>query len=218
MNQTALHRAGTFLGLLLVLASLAWGSCSTQYSDFVIKQAKSFAKKIATSDPDDILWGPQFVVERSQALIDKTLYCGVVVRGYRAGYYNDDGRIAQIGVDFACFGFAKDSKWYPGSCLMLHSNFDLSEISMEFKKKRFILHFREDYWTGGKSIDYLTFIFEPSKNRYSLKALNTQINQDSIESVYRQKPDGKQIFMDAMKPHIVNDLIELCAQRGSCKE
>ncbi|GMB96024.1 hypothetical protein [Helicobacter sp. NHP22-001] len=232
-----MRRVGLFLGLLCFLAHVAWGvGCKTNinyHPDDVLEQARDFAQKNhgLNSDGDHSTLGPQFVLEESHMVIGKNIYCGAVVRGYRVGniiYNNGDrGTTAGLDLSFMCFGFAKGSKWYKGSCLMLNEEAPFSEIGMEFKKNAFLLHLREDYRACADEADRIGrenginrahFTFKPFKGRYVLTTLDVKNNDEPIDPVYRQKRDHMKIFMDTIEKNILQDLVERCENKGYCKE
>lgn len=207
-----------FLGLLCLLANLAWGvSCARNphyHSDYVLNQASDFAKKLK-GNAEHV----QYVLENHKAVVGGITYCGAVVRGYRPEYDTED----DPGLSFMCFGFSRGAKWYKGSCLLLNRESHLSEINMEFKKGAFLLHIREDNYECERSIETYrsTLIFKPHGDRYLLKAINGQLDNKEdypMDPIYRQKRDGKQIFMDKMDQNIIKNLYLRCLDKGYCQD
>ncbi|WP_235852364.1 hypothetical protein [Helicobacter mehlei] len=233
-EKMGLTRLSALLGLLCFLANVAWGvGCDPNphyHWDYVLNQARDFADKNhgLNGDGDQSTYGPQFVLENHKAVVGGITYCGAVVRGYRPGniiYNNGDrGTTAGLELSFMCFGFAKGTKWYKGSCLMLNADAPFSEIRMEFKKGAFLLHIREDSYECGRSISTYeaTLSFKPHGDRYLLKAINGQLDDEEedypMDPIYRQKRDGKQIFMDKMDRDIIDDLLDRCVKKGYCQD
>ncbi|WP_120944860.1 MULTISPECIES: class II glutamine amidotransferase domain-containing protein [Helicobacter] len=207
-----------FLGLLCFLANVAWGvSCDPNphyHSDYVLNQASNFAGKLK-GDAEHV----QYVLENNKAVVGGITYCGAVVRGYRPEYSTDD----DPSLSFMCFGFSRGAKWYDGSCLLLNPESPLSEINMEFKKDAFLLHIREDNYECERSISTYrsTLSFKPHGGRYLLKAINGQLDTKEdypMDPIYRQKRDGKQIFMNAMDRNIIENLLDRCQNKGYCQD
>ncbi|WP_163565053.1 hypothetical protein [Helicobacter suis] len=235
-----LRRISLSLGLLLLLVHLCLGEenkseptefepprvvklLRNQYEDFDTKKLKLNLKKRKPVEETGEETGEGFpfdVFEENKAHVGKTLYRGFVLHTYKPGVeeINDHYR-GNIKTSSMCFGFLEGSKWHKGFCLDLNPVATFSQISLNFKKDVFILRINE--WAvecdwEHRSLDIL--IFKPVGDRYILQAYS-RVNDtaNDIDPFYRQKRDGKQIFMDQIDNDVLQDLENHCYKKHYCQ-
>nr|WP_104751901.1 hypothetical protein [Helicobacter baculiformis] len=212
MIKMALRGVCAILGFLCVLANFCWGgACGTSQAAALRAQAQQF---IDLSDPEQVA----YVLDVYKADVDDTLYCGFVAR-----LFDTRADESAVNVRAMCFRLTKTSKKgshvFKGFCLDLYPSSTRSQIGMEFRKNAFVLHINE-YYVECDHEHYdgrtLTFELVRNHNRYILQTYSRD-NDDGSDPFYRQKRDGKRIFMDQINGSVLENLENHCYKKHYCQ-
>ncbi len=240
-RKMGLIRISATLGLLLFLTNLAWWVECMDIKTDLQEQTQAFVKTLITPqshiDPSSGLQAA-YVLETHKAHIDENLYCALIARLYAANIEKvefEEERGAPfsrgvVSVRAMCFRVIKQSKKslqtaFKGFCLNLESESTQSQINVEFKKDTLILYMEENFREDDSDLQKLeTFVFKELHNRYLLLDYSMKITGEHIAKsdvminpIYRQKRDGKQIFMDKINNSVLEDLKGACADKKFCK-
>ncbi|WP_104759470.1 hypothetical protein [Helicobacter bizzozeronii] len=204
-------RVGRVLGLLCFLANLVWGlECAYDSSYYTIDH---FAQKLDSNfDPNEGNYSQTaHILEVNQAYVGKTLYCGIVERLLVTADNT-------INMRLMCFYISKDTRAFDGSCLSLYSESKSSQISMEFKKDAFVLKIEESFIEcDNTTFKSQTLLFKQEGDRYVLQSYTGTIDNDDPDPFYRQKRDGKKIYMDAIDNGVLDTLEDHCYKKHDCQ-
>ncbi|CRF49065.1 hypothetical protein HHE03_06620 [Helicobacter heilmannii] len=213
------NRLGCFLGVWLLLAHVFLGLAKS--SDFepprVVKMLRDQSELFLFNDPRKNSGDPINILEESKARVGKTLYRGFVLRTLWP--YAENANNGKINVSLMCFGFYKGSKWHKGFCLELNPEATFSQTSVDFKQDALTLRINEYAiecdWEH-RNLEILTF--KPSKGRYVLQSYSRVNDSDQdIDPFYRQKRDGKKIYMEQIKNSVLQGLQDHGYKKHYCQ-
>ncbi|WP_104628907.1 hypothetical protein [Helicobacter bizzozeronii] len=219
-------RVGRVLGLLCLLVNLAWGlecAYNTSYN-----KIERFAQKLDSNFVPSAIANISktvHILEVSQTHIGKTLYCGFVMRLLVANanpYAHDAYEEHAINMRLMCFDISKNtpqsSQTFEGFCLSLYPESKSSQISMEFKKDTFVLKIEESFIEcDSTTFKSQTLLFKQEGDRYVLQSYTGTIDNDDPDPFYRQKRDGKKIYMDAIDNGVLDTLEDHCYKKHDCQ-
>ncbi|WP_104749483.1 hypothetical protein [Helicobacter cynogastricus] len=210
-----MRRIGLFLGLLCFLANLAW-SLGCPY-DTLYNRIDHFAQKLDSNFDSDAgnYSKTAHILEVNQAYVGKTLYCGIVKRLLVA---EED----VINMRLMCFDVSKNTpqrtQTFEGFCLSLDPASESSQISMEFKKNAFVLEIEESFIEcDDTTFESKTLLFKQEGDRYVLKSYTRTFDEDTPDHLYRQKRDGKKIYMDEIDNGVLDTLADHCYRKHYCQ-
>ncbi|MFC3848150.1 hypothetical protein ACFOPX_06390 [Helicobacter baculiformis] len=222
-----LSRLGRLIGIILLLANLAWGvECGNDDVDLK-DQLESFVERIIAQRKTDIDSSSQtktaYVFTENKAHVGSTLYCGLIARFFGASM---EGSKSVVSLRAMCFNLYKKSKedsgGFKGFCLALNPKSIQSQIIMEFEQNTFNLHINESYLEcGHKRFNHEILIFKPIQDRLRSGYVLQEYSRESdagLDPFYRQQRDGKTILMDEMDFDVLQDLQQHCYEKKYCKE
>ncbi len=216
--KMGLTRLSALLGLLCFLANVAWGVECDYDSSYLANKIDHFAQKLDSNFVPSAIANAH-TTEVSQAHVGKTLYCGVVMRLFIANAspytYTDYKHI--IDHRLMCFNISKDARTFEGFCLSLYPASKSSQISMEFKKDAFVLKIEESFIEcDSTTFRSQTLLFKQEGDRYVLHSYTGAFDGDP-DPFYRQKRDGKKIYMDAINNDVLDTLEDRCYKKHYCQ-
>ncbi|TSA84735.1 hypothetical protein FNE76_03980 [Helicobacter mehlei] len=225
-----LTRLSALLGLLCFLANVAWGvGCAYDSNSYDLDdKIERFAQKLDSNFVPSAIANPSktaHILELNRTYVGKTLYCGVVMRLLVANanpYAHDAYEEHAINMRLMCFNITKNtlqrSQTFEGFCLSLYPASKSSQIGMEFKKDAFVLEIEESFIEcDSTTFKSQTLLFKQEGDRYVLQSYTGTIDNDDPDPFYRQKRDGKKIYMDAIDNGVLDTLEDHCYKKHDCQ-
>ncbi|WP_162983259.1 hypothetical protein [Helicobacter mehlei] len=228
--KMGLTRLSALLGLLCFLANVAWGvGCAYDSNSYDLDdKIERFAQKLDSNFVPSAIANPSktaHILELNRTYVGKTLYCGVVMRLLVANanpYAHDAYEEHAINMRLMCFNITKNtlqrSQTFEGFCLSLYPASKSSQIGMEFKKDAFVLEIEESFIEcDSTTFKSQTLLFKQEGDRYVLQSYTGTIDNDDPDPFYRQKRDGKKIYMDAIDNGVLDTLEDHCYKKHDCQ-